>query len=49
MGENLKDIGGLSISMKALIKSLKLNNTGELEIKAAFRVFFKSLAIAKNS
>ena len=30
--------------MKALIKSLKLNNTGELEIKSALRVFFKSWA-----
>ena len=30
--------------MKALIKSLKLNNTGELEIKAALRIFFKSWA-----
>ena len=44
MGENLADIGGLSISMKALIKSLKLNNTGELESKAALRIFFKSWA-----
>ena len=42
MGENLADIGGLTISMKALLKKLKERDASEIEIKASLRVFFKS-------
>jgi len=42
MGENLADIGGLTISMKALLKKLKERDLTEIEIKASLRVFFKS-------
>ena len=44
MGENLADIGGLSLSMKALLKHLKENNSSDLEIKVSLRIFFKSWA-----
>lgn len=44
MGENLADIGGLSLSMKALIKHLSENNANQIRIRASLRVFFKSWA-----
>jgi len=44
MGENLADIGGLSLSLKALLKELKDNNESEETITASLRVFFKSWA-----
>lgn len=44
MGENLADIGGLSLSMKALLKHLSENNANETRIRASLRVFFKSWA-----
>ena len=44
MGENLADIGGLSLSMKALLKKLSQENASEIVIKASLRVFFKSWA-----
>jgi predicted metalloendopeptidase len=44
MGENLADIGGLSLSMKALLKKLSQENSSEIVIKASLRVFFKSWA-----
>ena len=42
MGENLADIGGLSLSMKALLHTLV--GADKLTIKASLRVFFKSWA-----
>jgi len=42
MGENLADIGGLSLSMKALLNTL--SGADSLTIKASLRVFFKSWA-----
>ena len=42
MGENLADIGGLSLSMKALLNIL--SGADALTIKASLRVFFKSWA-----
>ena len=42
MGENLADIGGLSLSKKALLKKLKDENASEIVIKASLRIFFKS-------
>ena len=44
MGENLADIGGLSLSMKALLKKLSEDNANEVVINASLRVFFKSWA-----
>ena len=44
MGENLADIGGLSLSMKALLKKLAEDNADNITIKASLRVFFKSWA-----
>jgi putative endopeptidase len=44
MGENLADIGGLSLSMKALLKHLHYKNADSLTIKMSLRVFFKSWA-----
>lgn len=44
MGENLADIGGLSLSMKALLKKLFEDNADELRIKTSLRVFFKAWA-----
>ena len=44
MGENLADIGGLSLSMKALLKHLSNNNADDITVKASLRVFFKSWA-----
>ena len=42
MGENLADIGGLSLSMKALLKHLSENKANDLRVRASLRVFFKS-------
>lgn len=44
MGENLADIGGLSLSMKALLKHLSNINSDDITVKASLRVFFKSWA-----
>ena len=44
MGENLADIGGLSLSMKALLKHLSENKANEIRVRASLRVFFKSWA-----
>lgn len=44
MGENLADIGGLSLSKKALLNYLKERQASELEIKVSLRIFFKSWA-----
>merc|ERR1711871_1001650 len=44
MGENLADIGGLSLSKKALLKDLKEKGSSDLEIKVSLRIFFKSWA-----
>ena len=44
MGENLADIGGLSLSMKALLKYLSENNADDVTVRASLRVFFKSWA-----
>ena len=44
MGENLADIGGLSLSMKSLLKKLNDENASDLLIKVSLRVFFKSWA-----
>jgi predicted metalloendopeptidase len=44
MGENLADIGGLSLSMKALLKHLDSQNANNITVKASLRVFFKSWA-----
>ncbi len=44
MGENLADIGGLSLSMKALLKHLDSQNADNITVKASLRVFFKSWA-----
>lgn len=44
MGENLADIGGLSLSMKALLKHLSEKNADKTRIRASLRVFFKSWA-----
>ena len=46
MGENLADLGGLSLSKKALLKYLKddLNIKNMIVIKACLRIFFKSWA-----
>lgn len=44
MGENLADIGGLSLSMKALLKHLSENNSDDIRVRASMRVFFKSWA-----
>jgi putative endopeptidase len=44
MGENLADIGGLSLSMKALLKHLSVNKADDVTVRASLRVFFKSWA-----
>ena len=44
MGENLADIGGLSLSMKALLKHLSENKANQIRVRASLRVFFKSWA-----
>ena len=44
MGENLADIGGLSLSMKALLKHLSSQQADDITTKASLRVFFKSWA-----
>lgn len=44
MGENLADIGGLSLSKQALLKKLKDENASNINIKASLRIFFKSWA-----
>ena len=44
MGENLAVIGGLSLSMKALLKHLSENNSDDIRVRASMRVFFKSWA-----
>ena len=44
MGENLADIGGLSLSMKALLKHLTENKADDVTVRASLRVFFKSWA-----
>merc|ERR1711998_125324 len=44
MGENLADIGGLSLSKKALLKKLSEDNASEIVINASLRIFFKSWA-----
>ena len=44
MGENLADIGGLSLSKCALLKKLKDENASNIIIKASLRIFFKSWA-----
>lgn len=44
MGENLADIGGLSLSLKALTKKLDEDNTTEIVKKASKRVFLKAWA-----
>jgi putative endopeptidase len=44
MGENLADIGGLSLSMKSLLKKLNDENASDLLKKVSLRVFFKSWA-----
>ena len=42
MGENLADIGGLSLSMKALLRHLTNNNSNEIEIKASLKELLKN-------
>lgn len=44
MGENLADIGGLTLSMKALLNKLKSENANDELINVSLRVFFKSWA-----
>jgi len=44
MGENLADIGGLSLSLKALSKKLDEDNASELVQKTSKRIFLKSWA-----
>ena len=44
MGENLADIGGLSLSLKGLLGQLKDNNVTEETKMLCLRVFFKSWA-----
>jgi predicted metalloendopeptidase len=44
MGENLADIGGVSLALQALNLSLKNKNASEDEIRINQRVFFKSFA-----
>lgn len=44
MGENLADIGGLSLSVKALLTKLKNENASPLSVKASLRILFKSYA-----
>ena len=42
MGENLADLGGLSLSLKALLKSLEASKASPEVRKASLRVLFKS-------
>ena len=44
MGENLADIGGLSLSLKALNKKLDEDSATEIVKKASKRVFLKAWA-----
>jgi len=44
MGENLADIGGLSLSLKSLLKKLDEDGSDDLFKKVSLRVFFKSWA-----
>ena len=44
MGENLADLGGLSLSLKSLLNELRNNKKTEMEIKKIIRIFFKSWA-----
>lgn len=44
MGENLADLGGLSLSLQAMRKKLQESNASDSEILANNRVFFKSFA-----
>lgn len=44
MGENLADLGGMSLGLKALTNRLKSSSASDLEIRANQRVFFKSYA-----
>lgn len=44
MGENLADLGGLSLSLKALLKSLEASKASPEVRKASLRVLFKSWA-----
>lgn len=44
MGENLADLGGMSLGLKALTNKLMTKNATNQEIQANHRVFFKSFA-----
>lgn len=44
MGENLADLGGMSLSLGALRKRLVSSNASKEETDAAFRVAFKAWA-----
>ena len=44
MGENLADLGGLSLSLKALLQYIEKSSIDELSKKNCIRLFFKSWA-----
>ena len=44
MGENLADIGGMTLSMRALEKKIEDIGISNTESDACFRIFFKSWA-----
>ena len=44
MGENIADVGGLSLSLKALLKILEGENISSEKINANLKIFFKSWA-----
>ena len=44
MGENLADLGGMSLALGALKTRLKQRNASEAEYKASLRVAFKAWA-----
>lgn len=44
MGENLADLGGISLSLRAMNKRLSNQNASDKVVKANKRVFFKSFA-----
>ena len=44
MGENLADIGGMSLSIQSLIKKLKNKNLDNNNFNMCLRLFFKSWA-----
>ena len=44
MGENLADLGGLSLSLQALLKRLKEQGASDKVRKASLRILFKSWA-----